>query len=213
MSGRLVDGASTEPGPRLIVGLGNPGLAYEATRHNVGFLVLDRILERAGRCFQKESRSDRILLDVEYEGLALTLVKPLRFMNASGEVVAEVVRERNTAPNELMVVADCLDLPLGRLRLRKAGSSGGHRGLDSIIRELGSDVFARSRVGIGRPDGEAVDYVLSRWSDADLPLVRQVIETATEAVLVAAVSGVDAAMNRYNGLNLAEPPEAEQEEE
>jgi PTH1 family peptidyl-tRNA hydrolase len=113
----------------------------------------------------------------------------------------------------VLVVVDCLDLPLGRLRLRKAGGSGGHRGLDSIIREVGSDAFARCRVGIGRPDGETIDYVLSRWLDADLPLVQKVIEAATAAVMLAVESGVDAAMNRYNGTNLADAGADNEQEE
>ena len=117
----------------------------------------------------------------------------------SGRAVAKLVRSLGVLPEQVLVVYDCLDLALGRLRIRRRGSSGGHRGVDSIITELGSDAFARLRIGIGRPRGETLDHVLSAWQHDEAPLVEQVLETAAAAALLAVRRGVDVAMNTYNG--------------
>jgi PTH1 family peptidyl-tRNA hydrolase len=180
---------------RLIVGLGNPGQAYAATRHNVGFLVVDRILEEARE--PAVERRDSLYRLTGVGGLLF--LKPFTYMNRSGSAVRAVADICGIDPAEILLVVDCLDLPLGKLRLRQKGSSGGHRGVESVIRELETDAIARLRVGIGRPGADTVDYVLSPWADDEADLLRSVLAAAADAVRCAATDGMERAMNRYNG--------------
>ncbi len=187
--------------PKLIVGLGNPGPEYVRTRHNVGFMVVDRLL--AGlkvSAAAAEHKFSSELYRTRHAGRGLYLAKPLTFMNISGQAVVRMVRVLDVAPDELIIIYDCLDLPLGRLRLRPYGSSGGHRGMESIIDSLGTDRIPRLRVGIGRSsESTVVDHVLTSWTEQELPIVEAVLETASAAVLYAVRRGVSAAMNEYNG--------------
>jgi PTH1 family peptidyl-tRNA hydrolase len=187
----------------MVIGLGNPGPEYAATRHNAGFQVVDLMVSRHPVLGSRVS-ADYEARRVRIGGRVLALVKPLTYMNRSGAAAVAVAREFSVLPTELLVVYDCLDLPLGRLRLRLRGSSGGHRGLESIIQSLGTAEIPRLRIGIGRSDREGViDRVLSPWDSAELPLVACVLDTAVSAVCTALHSGVTEAMNRFNGLDLA----------
>lgn len=185
--------------PRVIVGLGNPGEKYADTRHNAGFLVVDRVLAKLKKTAEREHRHDSEIFRVGSGGRALVLVKPLTFMNLSGEAVAKVKNATGADPAEILVVYDCLDLPLGRIRLRTGGGSGGHRGVESVIQALGSDAFPRVRVGIGRGDQTVVDYVLGGWSDEEQPIMDEAVTAAADAVILAIRAGMETAMNRFNG--------------
>ena len=188
--------------PKLIVGLGNPGSKYENTRHNVGFLLLDRICASIGSTVREEHCDNSLVYYIDYRGRQLCLIKPLLYMNNSGEAVGQMVRSRGFEPEEILVLYDCLDLPFGSIRLRKQGGSGGHRGVESIIDVLGQTIFPRLRVGIGRPDSETISYVLSAWQPDELNRLGTVLDVAVEAVLLAVNHGVDDAMNKYNNWNL-----------
>jgi len=200
--------------PSLIVGLGNPGPDYESTRHNVGFAVVDQVLAKLGsRPCETETRPDRASYTVRFRGGRLVLMKPMTFMNESGSAVAKLAQALDLLPSEIFIVCDCIDLPLGRIRLKRQGSSGGHRGVESVIQELSADDFPRLRVGIGRPTAATVDFVLSTWAEPELPLVSQVIDVSAEAVLCVLTNGIEAAMNRYNGWRADTGSDAVAEEE
>jgi len=185
---------------RVIAGLGNPGGHYRDTRHNVGYLVADRLAEVLGARPQAATGPEVVLQRAFTGGQVLYLLKPVTFMNCSGAAVRQVIEHLGVSPGELLVICDCLDLPLGRIRLRQGGSSGGHRGVESVIRELGTDQFPRLRVGIGRPEsGAGIEYVLAPWAAADVPVVRQSVSAAVEAARVLLAEGLPAAMNRFNG--------------
>jgi PTH1 family peptidyl-tRNA hydrolase len=194
--------------PKLIVGLGNPGEEYIGTRHNVGFAIVDRIVRRISAPAVERHRFDSMFYETRYAGRQLHLTKPLTFMNNSGKAVARMQRVLTLQANEILVVYDCLDLPLGRLRLRHAGGSGGHKGMMSIIDELGTTEVPRLRVGIGRRDDEeVVDFVLSEWTAGEQPAVEKMVDAAAEVVLVAAKRGIDKAMNQCNRWNLPDAGE------
>lgn len=204
---------------RFIVGLGNPGSRYEKTRHNVGFMLIDRIARVYGiRCDRRGMRA--AWGKGAIEGEDVILIKPQTFMNLSGESVLEF---RTAFPevelNSIIVAFDDCDLPLGRLRIRKSGSSGGHRGIASIIRCLGNPDFPRIRLGVGRPEGAGaggtgggggsirtagdaeeglVDYVLSPFSVDELHTVDDMLTRAAASVEAIIREGIEAAMNRYN---------------
>lgn len=184
----------------LVAGLGNPGPEYVASRHNAGFMVLDRLAAQLGVAVTR--RLQRSLVgQAALAGQKLILAKPQTYMNLSGEAVAGLLRWYRLTPAQLLVVSDDLDLPTGQLRLRKTGGHGGHNGLRSIIEQLGCRDFARLRIGIGRPvdyPPEAVDWVLGKFSPAELELIKPALEEAAGAVITAAGEGLDAAMNRYN---------------
>jgi PTH1 family peptidyl-tRNA hydrolase len=185
--------------PKLIVGLGNPGDAYTDTRHNTGFAVVDRVLERLKQPTPWRVQNDAAVAPVAVAGRPIWLAKPRTYMNASGPAVHGLLIAAEARPDELLVVYDCLDLPLGRLRLRPGGGSGGHRGIASIIDALGSNAFPRLRLGIGRqPNMPVVEYVLSGWSEGEKQVIDRAIGAAADAVLLAVQTGVAKAMNRYN---------------
>jgi PTH1 family peptidyl-tRNA hydrolase len=182
------------------VGLGNPGARYQRTRHYAGFMVIDELAARAraaGRI-----ASDAWLAEATLAGEPALLVKPLAYMNASGEPVARLLAERGATPAELVVVVDDVALPLGRLRVRERGSDGGHNGLRSLILTLGSDEFARVRIGVGLdepPDVDLADFVLGEFLPEELPRVREMVSLAADAVACLLQDGAAAAMNRFNG--------------
>ncbi|NOY79519.1 MAG: aminoacyl-tRNA hydrolase [Kiritimatiellaeota bacterium] len=202
--------------PALIVGLGNPGPEYEETRHNAGFMVVDAFLAQLARSTSGPgvTRFAGRLYAVQFAGRRLNLLKPQTFVNESGRALAAARRGLGLVPAEILVVCDCMDLPVGRIRIRPGGGSGGHRGLESIIAALGTDRFPRLRVGIGRPrpGSEVVDYVLSRWAPAERSVIDRVVQAAAEALTVACRRGVEFAMNRFNGWNRTrEAPEEKAE--
>jgi PTH1 family peptidyl-tRNA hydrolase len=183
---------------KIVVGLGNPGKQYEATRHNVGWMVLDRLAERAGWTARSRARDAAATVYGRYNGLDLMLAKPTTFMNLSGVAVRKVLARQRAPLDDLLVVVDDFALPLGRVRFREKGSAGGHNGLRSIIGELGSQDFARLRVGIGEPGRNAKDHVLSRFRADENRLVEQVIDAAADAVEDWARDGAPRAANRWN---------------
>ncbi|SRR6266487_692021 len=180
---------------RLIAGLGNPGPEYERTRHNVGFLVVDRLAEQFGSTWERSTKWDAVSAKCG----EVILLKPMTFMNRSGHPLFALVQFYKIDPAEILVVLDDFALPLGRLRLRTGGGSGGHNGLESIIMQLGTEEIPRLRIGIGAAprDGE-VDYVLSGFFEEEKPLVRSTIDRAAEAVKCAIDNGLVSAMNTFN---------------
>ena len=182
----------------LIVGLGNPGPEYANNRHNAGFQCVTLFAERHGLRFSFY-RFRASLAEGNVLGRWVLIARPLTYMNESGEAVQPLVRQYQVALNDLLVVYDDLDLPMGKLRLRARGSSGGHRGLESILCHLGTTEVPRLRLGIGRPAyGDPVDYVLSDWRAEERPLIEAAYERAVEAIDCALQEGLAAAMNRYN---------------
>jgi len=182
----------------LIVGLGNPGKEYAGNRHNVGFQCLDH-LARAHGIELRRQRFRAVLGDGHIGVQRVLLVKPLTFMNESGKAVAPVSRWYKIPPQRILVIHDDLDLPLGKVRLRPDGSSGGHKGIHSIIAELGTRDFARLRVGIGRPQhGDPVDYVLGDFGADQEPIIGAVCEMVERIVLCFLQEGIERAMNAHN---------------
>lgn len=183
------------PQIRLIVGLGNPGAEYERTRHNVGFNVVDLLASEWGLTWQ-HSKSWHALWA---KGEKAILVKPASYMNRSGAPLSAVANFYKIAPAEILVVLDDLALELGRLRLRTEGGTGGHNGLESIIVHLGTEAIPRLRIGIGgAPSAGAVDYVLGRFFEEEIPVVKETIGRAGDAVKCAIDKGVLSAMNLFN---------------
>ena len=184
----------------LIVGLGNPGEKYERTRHNVGFLVVDALAERLGVPVQK-LKHRALTNTVRLAGQKALLMKPVTFMKLSGEAVGDAARFYKLPPERVLVISDDTALPLGKLRLRKGGSAGGHNGLKSIIQHLGTDQFPRLRLGVGekpRPDYDMADWVLGRLQGEDWKAMEAAVDRAADAVECVLSQGVDAAMNRFN---------------
>ena len=194
------------PNPRLIVGLGNPGRDYEDTRHNVGFMVVDALANQLKASWSQEKRWDCAL--AKFSGG--WLLKPLTYMNLSGEAVSAVCRFYKLDAQEVLAIYDDVDLPLGSLRFRAKGSAGGHNGIRSMISHLGGEDFPRLKIGIsstaGRPDGERlVGHVLGRFSPEEKPLLQESITRATDAVRAALRNGLAAAMNHFNRKEPTQP--------
>lgn len=187
----------SEPLPiRLIIGLGNPGRQFAGTRHNVGFEVLDRLVAKrnlrwqANRQFQGETAS----------GAGFYFLKPLTYMNLSGQSAGQIARFYKLEPAQCLVIVDDIALEIGRLRLRKSGSAGGHNGLKSLITHFQTDIFPRLRIGVGEVTGgnDLADHVLSPFSKSDREKIEPVLDRAAEAVEYTCSSGVESAMNLYN---------------
>ena len=195
---------------KLVVGLGNPGPEYAASRHNAGFMVIERLLESfpEGRFVEYRTASSRLYAG-RFRRRPLYLQQPLTFMNLSGEAVAKAAGRLQLEPSEILVVSDDLELPLGRLRLRRGGSDGGHNGLKSVISELGSADVRRLRLGIGRPEhkGEVVDYVLGGFAPGEKERFDACIEAAVKAVKAVLSMPFQLAMNEVNRREV-EPAEA-----
>ena len=180
---------------RLVAGLGNPGPEYVATRHNIGFMVVDQFAAQFGSTWERSGKWDALSTKCG----AVLLIKPLSFMNRSGYPVFAVAQFYKIEPQQILVVLDDFALPLGRIRLRAQGGSGGHNGLDSIIAQFGTEEIPRLRIGIGAaPREESVDYVLSRFFDEEKPIVRATIDRAVEALKCAIDNGLVSAMNTFN---------------
>jgi PTH1 family peptidyl-tRNA hydrolase len=190
---------------KLIVGLGNPGKTYAHNRHNVGFQCLNYFARLHSIRFDHRQCHARVGIG-KVRGEKLLLAKPGTFVNLSGNSVAGLVRKHKIPLSDLLVIYDDLDLPLGKIRLRQSGSSGGHRGMNSIISALGSEDFPRIRVGIGRPQAEkqsidedaVVNYVLSDFSPQEAELIRPVIASVAEAIDCFLTQGIVEAMNKFN---------------
>ena len=180
---------------RLVAGLGNPGPEYVATRHNIGFMVVDQFAAQVGSTWERAGKWEAISTKCG----PVLLIKPLSFMNRSGYPLFAVAQFYKIAPREILVVLDDFALPLGRLRLRARGGPGGHNGLESIIVQFGTEEIPRLRIGIGAaPHEGSVDYVLNRFFEEEKPLVRSTIDRAVEAVKCAVDNGLVSAMNNFN---------------
>jgi len=184
---------------KLLVGLGNPGKKYERTRHNVGFMVVDELFKRLRVKDYKEECLSHIYR-IKVSGREVIVAKPQTYMNNSGLAVLNILEEYQINPEEMAVVYDDLDLPLGRIRLRIGGSSGGHHGVESIIREIKSDNFVRVRIGIGKPKDKSktADYVLSPFSPEEEGLLYTVLGRAVECVLRCLETSPEDSMNFCN---------------
>jgi peptidyl-tRNA hydrolase, PTH1 family len=190
---------------KLIVGLGNPGKTYAHNRHNVGFQCLNYFARLHSIAFDHRQCQTRAGIG-KARGEKLLLAKPRTFVNLSGKSVACLVHKHNMPLSDLLVIYDDLDLPLGKIRLRQSGSSGGHKGMNSIISALGSEAFPRIRVGIGRPQAEklsmsedaVVSYVLSDFSPEEEAIIKPVIASVSEAIDCFLTQGITAAMNKFN---------------
>ncbi len=191
---------------KLIVGLGNPGRGYAHNRHNVGFVCLNHFARTQGIRFDRKQGKARIGTG-EVAGSQVLLARPQTYINLSGQSVSRLMKKFNINLNDLLVIHDDLDLPLGKIRLRHGSSSGGHKGIDSIISCLGSQDFTRLRVGIGRPtteglapisEADIIAYVLSNFTPEEKQIVVQVIPRASEAIYCLLSQGLVAAMNKYN---------------
>ncbi len=186
---------------RLIVGLGNPGREYEGTRHNVGFRVADLLARRWSIDYKKKRRFSAEVAEARRGSEVLVLVKPLTYMNLSGEAVAVVREWHKCRPSDVIVVYDDADLGLGRIRVRGKGSSGGHNGMQSVIEALGTDEVARIKLGIGRSEGARDglrDHVLSRFSAVEEKVVDEMVACAAAAVESWVDRGLAATMNAFN---------------
>ncbi len=192
---------------KLIVGLGNPGRGHANNRHNVGFVCLNHFARKQGIRFDKKQCKARIGLG-EIAGSEVVVAKPQTYMNRSGRSVSLLVKKFNVSLDNLIVIHDDLDLSLGKIRIRQGGSSGGHKGVGSIITELGSQDFIRIRVGIGRPiknegftefsEDEIINYVLSDFTPGEKQTITQVIPRVSEAIFCLLTEGSTVAMNKYN---------------
>jgi PTH1 family peptidyl-tRNA hydrolase len=189
---------------KVVVGLGNPGERYAGTRHNVGWLVLDRLAERAGWSGRGRQRDSSNVVTGRYDGLDLTLVKPLTWMNDSGFAVRKVLARAHAPLADLLIVADDFALPFGKLRFRESGSHGGHYGLRSIVEELGTEKFSRFRIGIGDPARNARDHVLSRFEPDEVQRLDELLDAAADGVEAWARDGTSKAANRFNTFRLRE---------
>jgi PTH1 family peptidyl-tRNA hydrolase len=194
-------GAGSEPSepaaPRLIIGLGNPGPKYVGTRHNVGFLVVEKLAADHHEPFE---HSKRWVADVARFGHGCYLAKPLTYMNLSGEAVAKIAQFYRIEPAQILVVYDDIALPLGRLRIRPSGSAGGHNGMRSIIQHLGTERFPRLRVGIGNTEtqGDTVGHVLGKFSKSERSELEKAVERAVLAVCHIRDHGLQDAMTLFN---------------
>jgi PTH1 family peptidyl-tRNA hydrolase len=188
---------------KLIVGLGNPGRAYAGNRHNIGFICLRYFARNQGIKFGQKKGLARIGAGTA-AGNRVVLARPQTFMNMSGQSVSRLARSFKVKPEDLLVIHDDLDLPLAKVRISSGSGSGGHKGINSIIEELGTREFTRLRVGIGRPaqpnpgEDDIIAYVLSNFTPEEKKAVNQIIPRVTEAILCLLTEGLEPAMNRFN---------------
>jgi peptidyl-tRNA hydrolase, PTH1 family len=198
--------SQSQPQLRLVIGLGNPGVKYAGTRHNVGFMALERLAAAAGSGFRNQARLQGLLAEVGSGEQRLRLLMPQTFMNESGRAIRAALDWFGLQPQELLVVVDDMDLPLGKLRLRASGSAGGHNGLRSTISHLGTQEFPRLRIGIGAPADNPVErkartigHVLGRFSPDEQPLLAQVLGEVEAGIGLIQRRGLTLAANRING--------------
>ena len=189
---------------KLLVGLGNPGAEYVKTRHNAGFMAIDLLAERHGQGQAPRSKFNAMLLDVPVSGQRCLLMKPVTYMNRSGQAIAEACRfYKLDASKDVLVLVDDVALPCGTVRLKATGGAGGHNGLTDIARKLGSENYARLRIGIDEkpPVMRLEDYVLGRFTEEQMDRLTPALKQAADAAEVFAAEGIDAAMNRFNTKN------------
>ena len=188
---------------KLIVGLGNPGRGYANNRHNAGFICLNHFAKTHGIRFDKRQGKARIGIG-KVGGCKVVVARPQTYMNLSGQSVSRLIQKFNVNLDNLLIIHDDLDLPLGKIRIRQGSGSAGHKGVDSVISCLGSQDFVRLRVGIGRPDitepseADIIDYALSDFTPDEKQIITPAISRASEAILCLLTQGLTAAMNKYN---------------
>lgn len=184
----------------LIIGLGNPGREYRDSRHNVGFMAVDRIAVRLNARGMKV-QSKAIVTTATYEERKLILAKPQTYMNLSGQSVQGLIHFYKLPLSNVLIAHDDLDIPFGAIRIRPGGGPGGQRGMASTIQQLGTKEFPRLRIGIGRPPGrmDPAAYVLQDFSRADFKVLSEILDRAADAALTFVLEGLDKAMNKYNG--------------
>jgi PTH1 family peptidyl-tRNA hydrolase len=183
---------------KIVVGLGNPGKQYEDTRHNAGWMVLDELADRAGLTGHAKSKDAAATMRGRYDGTDLMLVKPMTFMNESGIAVRKILARERVPLEDMLIVYDDFDLPLGKLRMRETGSAGTHNGMRSIVGELGTQKFARLRLGIGQPSRGAIGHVLTKFTAAERKVLDEVIDAAADAVEDWVQDGANRAATRWN---------------
>ena len=184
----------------LLVCLGNPGDQYENTRHNVGFMVADELGERQNKAIQR-LKYKALTATMELGGQKVLVMKPVTYMNLSGEAVRVAAQFYKIPPERVLVVSDDVSLPVGKLRIRKNGSAGGHNGLRSIIQHIGTDQFPRLKIGVGEkphPDYDLADWVLGKFQGEDKKTIDAAVKKAADAVECILAKGIPEAMNRYN---------------
>lgn len=185
----------------IVVGLGNPGPKYDWTRHNVGFLVIDELADRANIPVQRV-KYKALTNTTKLGGKSVLLMKPVTYMNLSGEAVGQAARFYKVPPERVLVISDDVSLPQGKLRIRRSGSAGGHNGLKNIIAHLGTDQFPRVKVGVGnkpRPDSDMAAWVLGKFTGPDKEAMEAAVEKAADAVTCLIEQGADKAMAQFNG--------------
>ena len=184
---------------KVIVGLGNPGAQYANTPHSVGFEVVDAIASELGLAWETKKAFSCLMAKGVWAGTSVLLVKPQTYMNLSGDSVAPVVKYHNATSADLIVIQDDIDIPLGRIRIRKNGSCGGHNGIRNIIERLGSQSFIRLKVGVGKDKSNVIGHVLGKFDPASRTTVDKVVSASVQAVASILRDGADKAMNVYNG--------------
>ncbi|MBQ4440088.1 MAG: aminoacyl-tRNA hydrolase [Kiritimatiellae bacterium] len=183
---------------KIVAGLGNPGAKYANTPHSVGFEVVDAIAARCGASWEEKRSFNCLMAKCDFGGVHVVLLKPQTFMNLSGDAVAPAVKYTNSSAADLLVVQDDIDLPLGRVRFRKGGSCGGHNGVRNIIERLGTQDFARLKLGVGKERGNVIGHVLGKFDGESRKLMDTIVSDAASMVEVFLSEGVDSAMNKFN---------------
>lgn len=189
--------AASEEQTVALIGLGNPGPRHAGDRHNAGFMCIDLLASRLGAALGDKRRA-ALLGEGRAHGKRIVLVQPRTFMNRSGEAVRYVLDRFRIGPAAILVILDDLDLPVGRIRLRAGGGAGGHNGLHSINHSLGADAYPRLRIGIGRPQGDAVEHVLTGFTREEAPVFEQTLQRAADAAEDWVRHGIQHAMNHFN---------------
>lgn len=190
--------------PELIVGLGNPEPKYDKTRHNIGFAAVDELAKIWQMPLKENKRFQGLFAEGVVRGQKVRLLKPLTYMNRSGQSVRAVADWYKVEPQSVLVIYDDMDLPVGKLRLRLSGSAGGHNGMKSIIAHLGGQDFPRLRIGIGKSDGnkETISHVLGKFAPDEIPTIEEILYVSVKTIELSLREGVAQAMNRYNGFSI-----------
>ena len=192
---------------KIVVGLGNPGAEYANTPHSVGFETVDAIASAAGVAWVEKRQYKCLWARVSIAGMSCVLVKPQTYMNLSGESVAPIVRYQNATAADLVVVQDDIDLALGRLRIRKGGSCGGHNGIRNVIERLGTPDFARLKLGVGKDRSDVIAHVLGKFDPISRKIMDREVAEAVKAVIAIVRDGPDRAMNLFHGFDAAKETE------
>lgn len=190
----------------LIVGLGNPGDKYASTPHSVGFEAVDAVAREIGATWENKRAFESLIAKGEFAGRKVILAKPQTFMNLSGEAVKPLLKYHNLSAADLIVVQDDIDLPLGRIRIRKTGSCGGHNGVRNIIDQLGTSDFVRLKIGVGKEKGNVIGHVLGKFDPESRKLMDLVVADMVQVLAAIVKNGPDQAMNSYNGYGRTREP-------